>query len=155
MTTTPIWTCSTAPAEARQTAGVTRAALCSVTTTPVAPAPSALRQTAPRLCGIGHLVEARDQRPLARGELVGVRIPVRLAECDDALVVAVPGQLVQLPFALDVDAKARLVAEPRLGRERALGRGELEDLPAPGPDHLAHRAAPVDELAGQSFATSR
>jgi hypothetical protein len=31
--------------------GVTRADLCSVTTTPVAPAPSALRHTAPRLCG--------------------------------------------------------------------------------------------------------
>ncbi len=65
-------------------------------------------------------------------------------------MVAAPGQLVQLSFALDVDAKARLVAEPRLGGERALGRRELEDLPAPGPDHLADGATPVDELAVQS-----
>jgi hypothetical protein len=54
-----------------------------------------------------------------------------------------------------VDAKTCLVAKPRLGGEGALGRGELEDLPAPGPDHLADGAAPVDDLAGQSFATSR
>src|SRR5205823_457644 len=49
--TTATGRCSTAPAEARQTAGVTRAEPWAGTTTPFAPAPSALRQTAPRLRG--------------------------------------------------------------------------------------------------------
>src|SRR5215218_1556019 len=49
--TTAIGRCSTAPADARETAGVTRADPCEGTITPVAPAPSALRTTAPRLCG--------------------------------------------------------------------------------------------------------
>src|SRR2546422_10754895 len=42
---------STAPADAFATAAVIVAAPCAGTTTPVAPAPSALRQTAPRLRG--------------------------------------------------------------------------------------------------------
>src|SRR5215211_795435 len=49
--TTATGRCSTAPADARETAGVTRADPCEGTTTPVAPAPSPLRTTAPRLCG--------------------------------------------------------------------------------------------------------
>ena len=40
-----------APAEARQTAAVTRAEPCEGTITPVAPAPAALRTTAPRFLG--------------------------------------------------------------------------------------------------------
>ncbi len=43
--------CSTAPADALQTAGVTSAERRSGMTTPVAPAASAVRQIAPRFCG--------------------------------------------------------------------------------------------------------
>ena len=104
---------------------------------------------------ISDLVEAGDQRPLADGEVERVRVPVRLAEGDHALVVAAPGELVQLPLALDVDAQACLVAQPRLRRDRAFGDEELEDLPAPGPEDFSHRPTPVDKLASQSFLTSR
>ena len=43
--------CSTAPADAFAAAGVTAAARRSQSTTPVAPAHSAVRQIAPRFCG--------------------------------------------------------------------------------------------------------
>ena len=49
--TTATGRCSTAPADARQTAAVTRAEPCAGTTTPLPPAPSALRITAPRFRG--------------------------------------------------------------------------------------------------------
>ena len=39
--------------------------------------------------------------------------------------------------------------------ERALGDEELEDLPLPGANDLAHRPPAVDELAGHSSGKSR
>src|SRR5207302_5037899 len=51
LVTTAIGRCSTAPADERETVGVTIAEPCEGTTTPVAPAPSALRMTAPKLRG--------------------------------------------------------------------------------------------------------
>ena len=77
--TTAIGRCSTAPAEARQTAGVTRAEPCAGTTTPVAPAPSALRADRAEVARVGHLVERDDQRALAGDELVGVGVRIGLA----------------------------------------------------------------------------
>ncbi len=101
-----------------------------------------VRATAHRteVVGIRHLVEAGDQRTLARGELVGIGVPVRLAEGDDALMVAALGQLVQLPLALHVDAKAALLTEPGLGR-RAPARSR--EAPGSAYDRRASPPAPA------------
>ena len=112
------------------------------TTTPVAPAPSALRQTAPEVARVGDPVEHRQQRPLGRGELVGVGVAIRLHEGEHALVVA------GLRAVGEVAVGLRLrpgLGEPRLGLERALGRPDLEHL-APAAQRLADGPAAVDEV---------
>ena len=53
---------------------------------------------------IADLVEAGDQRPLARGELVRVGVAVRLAPGEDALVVAGLGGFGQGPVGLHLKA---------------------------------------------------
>ena len=54
--------CSTAPAEALQTAGVTSAERRSGMTTPSAPTHSAVRQIAPEVLGVLELVEHHHER---------------------------------------------------------------------------------------------
>ena len=68
--------CSTALAEARATAGVTRAEPRDSTITPVASAPSALRATAPRLWGSVTWSRQTSSGPLRGGELVRVGITI-------------------------------------------------------------------------------
>ena len=75
--------CSTAPADARQTAGVTSAARRSGITTPVAPAHSALRQIGAEVLRVLDLVERDHQRlspARARSRGVGVGIGLDLAD---------------------------------------------------------------------------
>ena len=61
-------------------------------------------------------------------------------------------RLGQLALLLDLDALA-VLAQPRLGCERALGRPELEHA-TPASQSLAHGAPPVDLLAGHDRGTS-
>ena len=113
----------------------------------------ALRAAADRaeVARVGDLVEHREQRPLGRGELVGVGVAVGLDARDDALVVARAGELAQL--ALGCEAGACASGEPRLRRDRALGREQLEHL-APSAQRLAHRPAAVDEVGAHRRRTS-
>ena len=104
---------------------------------------------------VGDLVEADDERPLAPCDLVRVRIAIRLAERDDALVVHRPGGLVETPLGNHLEAEAGHVPKPRLRLEGPLRDEELEELALPGADDLAHRAAPVDQLPGHALGTRR
>ena len=117
--TTAIGRCSTAPAEARATAGVTIAEPCAGTTTPVAPAPSALRADRSEVPRIGDAIEDREQRTLRRSELVRVGVAVRLDEREHALMVARLRAVGELALRLQLRAR---VGEPLLGLDRALGR---------------------------------
>src|SRR5439155_21087032 len=74
---------------------------------------------------IAHLIEADDQRRPPRGELVRVRVAVRLAPRDDALMIAGRGGLGELPLMLRLDAQA---VQPRLPVLHPLGRPDLEHL---------------------------
>ena len=120
-TTTATGRCSTAPADARHTAAVTRTALRSGRTTPVAPAPSALRQTAPRLCGSVTPSRQTSSGRSAGGELVGVGIAVGLAEGDDTLMIsAFPRPRVAQPRERSWTRRPLRVPQPWLGDERPL-----------------------------------
>jgi hypothetical protein len=134
LTTTATGRCSTAPAEALRNddAGRSRGL--------------GAAHDGAQVVRIGDLVETHDQRPLGGGELPRVDVAVRVAERDDALVVARVRGLGQLALGLDADVLD--LGEPRLGRDRAFGRQHLVDLAAAGTEHLVHRAAAVDELAG-------
>ena len=145
MTTTATGTCSTAPADARHTAAVTRAALCSGTTIPVAPAPSALRAIAPEVLGIGDLVEAGEKRPLDVDELVRVRVAIGLAERDDALVVTCSGRGGQAPNRAEPGPAARI---RRAARPRRAARARWRAARAPA---VARR----EELPGRGDARRR
>ena len=68
--------CSTAPAEALQTAGVTSAARRSGITTPAAPAHSAVRQIEPRFCGSWTWSSATSSGCSPREQLLGARVGV-------------------------------------------------------------------------------
>jgi hypothetical protein len=103
---------------------------------------------------VGHSVEADEKRTGAPGQLVRVRVLVRRDLGDDALVVARARGLAQLPLELHVDARAAVLAEPRLGSERTLGRPELEHL-ARAAQRLSHGAPAVDLVGGHCFGTSR
>ena len=63
---------------------------------------------------VADLVEAREQRPLRRRELVGVGVPVRLAPREHALVVARADRLAEVPLELDLDARLLRLAQPVL-----------------------------------------
>ena len=101
---------------------------------------------------VGHLVETAEQRLLRRGELPSVRVGIRLAPGDDALVIRRRGGLGQLALALHVDA--RPLAEPVERLRGALARPQLEHL-APAAQRLTDGVAPVDELSGHARGTSR
>jgi diguanylate cyclase (GGDEF)-like protein len=100
----------------------------------------------PEVPRIRDLVEAREQRALGSRELIGVRVPVRLAEREHALVVPRSSRLGQLPFGLDLRAE---LAEPRLSFQRSLRDPQLEDL-AGAAERLADRSAAVDLLPRHS-----
>ena len=95
---------------------------------------------------IAHLVETGEQRPVGRGQLVGVGVLVRLAPREHALVVARAGGLGDVLLELHLDARLRRLAQPGLALDRALGRPELEHL-ALAAERLAHGPAAVDLLA--------
>ena len=101
---------------------------------------------------VGHAVEADEQWARALSELVGVRVLVRLDPRDDALVVAVADRLGQITVGPDLDARPAVLLQPGLGRERPLGRKELEHLPRAA-KRLAHCAPPVDLVCGHDFGT--
>ena len=75
---------------------------------------------------IGDAVEADKQRLRALRELVGVGVPVGLAEGDDTLVIACSRELCQLSLGSDPHARRALVAEPGLGAQSPLARMQLE-----------------------------
>ena len=103
---------------------------------------------------VADLVEAREQRRVARGELERVGVAERLAPRHDALVVARPRGLEQITFELGLDARPLDLAQPGLAPHRPLARPQLEHL-APPSQRLAHRTAPVDELPRHERRTSR
>ena len=105
----------------------------------------------PEVSGVRHLVEAADKRPLHRSELPGVRVRVRLAPGDDALVVGRAGRVGEL--TLLVHARSRAVREPFERGDGALARPELENGP-PAAERLANGVAAVDEVAGHERGTS-
>ena len=144
MVTTAIGRCSIAPAEERATAGVTTAEPWAGTTTPVAPAASALRQTAPRLRGSVTRSSTASSGRSAAASCVGVGVAVRLDPCDDALVVARAGELAQLALGAGAGLKPRRARAPRAS---ARSVDEQLDHLAPAAQRLAHRTAPVDEVA--------
>src|SRR5205085_12454445 len=88
------------------------------------------------------LVEAGEERTFHSGELVRVRVAVRLAEGEHALVVARARRLGQLALRLDVRSD---LAERRLGLERALGDPQLQHLARPA-QRLTPGAAAIDLL---------
>ncbi len=88
-------------------------------TTPLAPAPSALRHDGAEVVRVGDLVEADDKRRPAPDELPGVRVAEGLAEGDDALVVARAGGLVQAALP---DVPGAEGPEPRGARLPPRGR---------------------------------
>src|SRR5207244_8091371 len=105
------------------------------------------------IAGIGDLVETGQQRPLRAGELPRVRVAVRLAPGDDALVVACAGCLAELALSLDLNSRSIRLLQPCLGLERALGRPELEHLSPPA-QGLPDGPAAVDLLARHRRRTS-
>ena len=116
--TRAIGRCSTAPAEALQAAAVTEAARRSGITSPVAPAASAERATAPRLCGSWTWSSATIRRVglAQQRRRVGVRVGIDLG--DDALMVGragEPGQLgrVESPALARRGAPCAARARPR------------------------------------------
>ena len=123
--TTATGRCSTAPAEALQTAAVTRAAFRSVID-PVRPGPLGAANDRAEIVRVGDLVEAHQQWALADDELVGIGITVGLAEGDDALVLRRACSFVQPSLGDDLKPEAGDIPETRLGGERALGDEELE-----------------------------
>ena len=90
--------CSTAPAEALHAAGVIAAERREGITTPVAPAASAERQIAPRLCVSCTWSSATTSASSASSSVVGLRVGIGVHLGDHALVVGAarePRQLVR------------------------------------------------------------
>src|SRR5581483_2901476 len=110
--------------------------------------PRALRAAADgaEVARIADLVEAGEQRSLALGELIRVRVLVWLAPGEHALVVARPRLLGDVALELRLDTRPLELAQPRLGLDRTLGRPQLQHLPLPA-QHLPHRPPPVDLFA--------
>ena len=135
--TRAIATCSTAPALALHTAGVTSAERRSGMITAVAPAASAVRQTAPRFCGSVISSSATNSGlGRRRQQLVRVRVGIRVDERGDALVRVALGPLLDLLDGRDRD----LVRRPVLG----VRRPDPVDL-ALAAQGLPHGVAPVDD----------
>ncbi len=101
---------------------------------------------------VGDLVETDEQWHVAAGQLVGVRVPERVAPGEHALVVPRARSLRELPLGPDV--MARRMLDPRNRRGRPFGGPDLVHPPWPA-DGLPDGIAPVDELAGQGRRTSR
>src|SRR5581483_4178731 len=95
---------------------------------------------------VADLIEAGEQRSLALGELIRVRVLVWLAPGEHALVVARPRLLGDVALELRLDTRPLELAQPRLGLDRTLGRPQLQHLPLPA-QHLPHRPPPVDLFA--------
>jgi hypothetical protein len=131
--------CSTAPAEAFATAGVTVAALAD----DEAGRPRALgaARDRPEVLGVLQLVEGDDERRVGREQLAGADVGVAARLGADALVVGRAAAALDLVGVHDPRPD---VAQPRLAR-RALGRPDAFDLAAPGPQRLAHGIAPVED----------
>src|SRR5947209_11483990 len=98
---------------------------------------------------VADLVEAREQRPLPLGELIRVRVLVRLAPGEHTLMVARPGLLGDVAVELRLDARPLELAQPRLGLDRALGGPQLQHLAGPAQD-LTHGPPPVDLFAAHT-----
>src|SRR6478752_197253 len=96
--------------------------------------------------GVADLVEAGEERCRACGELERVGVAERLAPRDDSLVVSCTGSIREVPLELRLYARPLEVAQPRLAAHRPLARPQLKHLTRAA-QHLAHGAAPVDELA--------
>ena len=136
--------CSTAPAEAFATAGVTAAARRSGRTTPSAPAHSAVRQIAPTFWGSWTSSRATSQGSGPGQQRRGVGVRVGRDERAQALVGVGAGPLGQLVGADDLDVEP---GQPRLAR-RPGGGPDAVDRPAPGAQRLADGVAAVEDLAG-------
>ena len=96
---------------------------------------------------VGHLVETCKQRELGGCKLPPVRVLVRLAPREHALVIAGACCFAELAFRLGLQPRAFDFLQPGLRLHGALRRPELEDL-ARAAQRLPHRAAAVDLVAG-------
>ncbi len=83
---------------------------------------------------------------LRRGELPRIRVLVRLAPGDDALVIARSCGVVQLTLELHLHTRTIDLTQPRLNLQRSLRRPDLEHLAAAS-QRFAHRAAAVHLIA--------
>ena len=88
--------CSTAPAEALQTAGVTSAERRSGSTTPAQPGRLGHAADRAEVVRVLHLVEAQHERVVGLQQRVGVRVRVGLDLGADALVVGRAAALLEL-----------------------------------------------------------
>ena len=82
------------------------------------------------------------------GLYVGVP-PHQHGEPEDVAIEAGVPVFLEKPLANDLSTAEDIgerVAKPRLGRERALAREKLEDLPPPRAQDLADGLTPVDDL---------
>ena len=109
---------------------------------------------------IGDAVQADEQRLWPLGELVGVGVPVGLAEGDDALVFARARELRELALGSNLHAQGLQVAQPRFRAQGPLARVQLENRTRAA-QRLVHRPTAVDDsrvTSGTSWkpsATSR
>src|SRR5436309_194208 len=142
--TTATGRCSIAPAEARTTAGVTRAALCAGTTIPVAPAASPVRATAPRLCG-----SVTWSRQTSRGESLAAKT-IRFVE-----ITACPRLSSLLREGNEVRrCRSRFgeLAEPEQLQPPPQGRGSAASPPVVEERERLGRVEVVVEHAGERLA---
>src|SRR5439155_24951446 len=95
---------------------------------------------------VGDLVEAGEQRPLALGQRIRVRVPIRVAKRDNSLVVPRGRGLGEPALPDDLEPETPLLAQPRFGGERAFADEQLEHLPASRAEDLSYRPPPVHEL---------
>ena len=145
--TTATGTCSTAPADARLTAAVTRGAVLEHDDAVGARALGAATHGT-EIVRVGHLVETDDEGALPRHELIRVRVAVRLAERDDTLMLSCSRGIVEPAFPRNLQADALHLAKPCFRGKRTLGRQQLEDLALARAHDLAHGPAPVDQVLG-------
>ena len=145
--------CSIAPAAVLVTAGVSRTARCVGSTTPVTPAHSALRSSAPRLRGSVTPSHTRRNASSVAQLVEGARRH-RVAARVDALV--------PLGARLTVDARPRDVRDDHatslgcrldgvelLGGVERLGDDDALGVPTPRREQLEDRPAPLDLVAAE------
>ena len=151
---------STAPAAALATVGVTCTARWRGSTTPVTPAPSAERSSAPRLPGsVTPSTATRNGAwpgPAGGGELVEVGLGQRGGLGQHALGRLAAGLRLEALAADVLDrhplAAARsTMSAMTLGVVEVGGDPQLADLAPAGDQQLAHRLATLDLLAAEAL----